>query len=191
MSQNGGQTPPDTGRSIKRSSESTGGSSSDQHQKKSVQETVSEVEQRWLLFFENAPVYCYMIAPNGQILDVNGAALAALGYGKEELVGESLDKIYAPEEHERTTHLLSKWRKEGELKDEEATIISKDGTRRIVLLSANSVADPDGEPLYSISIQRDITDYKKMREALQESESQLQDTSARHSALFETMENCI
>jgi NtrC-family two-component system sensor histidine kinase KinB len=42
------------------------------------------------------------------------------------------------------------------------TIISKDENRRTVLLSADALRNKEGEILYSVSIQRDITELKKV-----------------------------
>jgi len=52
------------------------------------QRKLVESEERFRQFFENEPEYCYMILPEGIILDVNRAALKTLGYKKGELVGK-------------------------------------------------------------------------------------------------------
>jgi len=108
------------------------------------------------VFFENAPDYCYMISPNGIILAANPAALRALGYRNEELVGKPLQTIYAPECVPRMQELFSVWRQKGKIENERMTIISKTGERRKVLLSASIVKNGQGEICHSVSIQRDI-----------------------------------
>ena len=55
--------------------------------KKLAEEALRQNELKFRQFFENEPEYCYMISPDGIILDVNKIALKALGYRKEELVG--------------------------------------------------------------------------------------------------------
>lgn len=109
-------------------------------------------------FFENAPEYCYVISPDGRILDVNVAALKALGYRKEELVGQTLETIYAPECVPKMKELLAEWGQKGRLENEEMVIMSKTAERRTVLLSASAVRDENGEIIHSVSIQRDISD---------------------------------
>ena len=134
-------------------------------ERKQVEEAVSE--ERFRDFFENEPNYCYMISPEGKILDVNNTATEALGYGKEELVGKLLATIYAPESLPRMKELLTKWNMNGRLKSEEMVILTKDGERRTVLLSANAVRDADGNILHSISVQQDITERKLAEEELE------------------------
>ncbi len=120
-------------------------------------------------FFENAPGYCYMVTPEGTIFDVNKAAIETLGYEKGELIGKLLKTIYAPESLPKMRQLLSKWKETGELKDEEMVIITKEENRRIVLLSANTVKDKDGRILYSVSLQKDITERKRAEEEIKKS----------------------
>jgi PAS domain S-box-containing protein len=62
--------------------------------------------------------------------------------------------------------IFAKWKKTGELKDEEIVIITKKGNRRTVLLSASTVKGKDGAILHSVSVQKDITERKRMEEAL-------------------------
>lgn len=128
-----------------------------------------ESEERFRQFFENEPDYCYMISPEGTILDVNAAALEVLGYEKVDLLGRPLETVYAPESLPKLKHLFAKWQETGELKDEEMIIVAKEGSRRDVLLSVGAVRDRDGEILHSISVQRDITERKKLEEQLRHS----------------------
>jgi PAS domain S-box-containing protein len=131
-------------------------------------------EQRFARFFETLPEYCYLISPDGSILDVNPAACEALGYRREELVGKSLTALYAPESHARIRELFEKWRREGALRDEEMVILTKRGQKRTVLLTAGSVRDASGKLLHSTSVQVDITERKQVEERLRESESRLE-----------------
>jgi PAS domain S-box-containing protein len=135
-------------------------------QRKKVEETLRQSEERFRKFFESAPEYCYMISPEGVILDVNNSALKVLGYKKGELVGKPLETIYAPESLPKMKELFVQWKKTGRLRDEEMTIVTKKGERRAVLLSADAVKNNSGKILHSISVQRDITERKKAEEEL-------------------------
>ncbi|ODS38324.1 hypothetical protein BEH94_09825 [Candidatus Altiarchaeales archaeon WOR_SM1_SCG] len=137
---------------------------------KQAEESLEDSEEKFRQFFENEPGYCYMISPEGVILNVNRTALKKLGYEKEELVGKPLKVIYAHESREVVKQIFEKWKKTGKLRNEEITIITRSGDRRTVLLSANAVKDKDGKILYSISVQKDITGQKKAEKALLESE---------------------
>jgi len=137
---------------------------------KRAQEKLKESEQRFHSFFKNELEFCYMISRDGSILDVNSSALEFLGYRKDQLIGEPVSKIYAPETQSRMKKNFKKWKENGEIRDEEMVIISKDGKKKTVLLSVNSIRDENGEILHSISVQKDITDRMKAQEALRESE---------------------
>ena len=123
-------------------------------------------EGRFRQFFETQPECCYMISPGGALLDVNPAACAALGYTKEELIGQAVSIIYAPESHSKMQDLLAKWKKTGRLESEEAVVLTRDGERRVVLVSAGSVVDAEGNLLHSTCVQVDITERKRAEEAL-------------------------
>jgi PAS domain S-box-containing protein len=125
-----------------------------------------ESEERFRLFFDNLPEYCYMVSPEGAILDANKAALAILGRKKPALIGQPLSTIYAPEILPEVERLLAKWQETGRLRDEELVIVTNSGERRTVLLSVDSVTDENGNILHSVSVQKDITDRKRAEETL-------------------------
>jgi PAS domain S-box-containing protein len=129
-----------------------------------------ESENRFRLFFENEPAYCYMISPEGRILDVNKSALAALGYRKEDLIGKPVRTIYAPESHGKMQECFERWKETRTLSNVEMVILTGLGEKRTVLLNANMMCDANGRTLHSISVQQDITDIKRAEEALRESE---------------------
>ncbi len=146
------------------------GSVRDITNQKLMEQALAESEKKFRTFFENEPEYCYMISPQGTILEANSAALGVLGYAKEELIGKPIESLYAPELYERVRQLLLQWKRTGEIRNEEMTIITRNGGRRTVLLSSAQVLGENGKPLHSISIQRDITERKKAQEELKQSE---------------------
>jgi PAS domain S-box-containing protein len=134
-------------------------------ERKKAEAALAESELKFRKFFENEPEYCYMISPEGTILEANYAALNTLGYTMEELAGKPVASIYAPESYSRMHQLLTQWENTGKIRDEEMVILTKNGEKRTVLLSATQVLHDDGKPLYSVSIQRDITGRKRAEEA--------------------------
>ncbi|MGB9628831.1 MAG: PAS domain S-box protein [Thermodesulfobacteriota bacterium] len=139
-------------------------------ERKLAEESLRLSEERFRQFFENAPVYCYMVSPEGIILNVNNAIISVLGYEKEELIGKPFTTIYAPEYHSKAMKNLETWRTTRRLDEVEMEIISKKGERRLGILSADVVIDKDGKVIHSISILRDITEHKKAVDRLKESE---------------------
>ncbi|MFQ5721555.1 MAG: PAS domain S-box protein, partial [Candidatus Aminicenantales bacterium] len=132
--------------------------------KKRKEEALKQSKVRFHQFFENSPEYCYMISPEGNIIDINKTALKTLGYKKEELIGRPLKTIYAPESQEEGEIYFEEWKKTGKLRNKELVIMSKEGKRRTVLLSVDTVKDKNGQLVHSVSIQRDITERMKAQE---------------------------
>ena len=75
-----------------------------------------ESEKQFRLFFSNAPVYCYMVSPDGTILSVNKTTLDSLGYKEDELVGRNIASLYAPDELARVQKLIEEWKGSGNLR---------------------------------------------------------------------------
>jgi two-component system sensor histidine kinase/response regulator len=142
-------------------------------ERRKMEEALKKSEERFRLFFENAPVYCYIVSPEGTILDANESALKILGYAKEEMVGKPLFTIYAPSSREKAKTFFHEWKQTGRLKNEELAITTKKGEERVVLLSVDSVRDTEGNLLHSISVQRDITERKKAEEELVKTKGRL------------------
>jgi PAS domain S-box-containing protein len=134
---------------------------SDITDRKRAEQAVRASEARFRQFFTEVPDYCYIVSMKGEILDVNRAALAALGYQREELVGKRLATIYAPESQARMKELFAQWQRTGLIVDEEIVIVSKSGERSVVILNAGAERDQNGNILHSTSVQTDITERKR------------------------------
>jgi PAS domain S-box-containing protein len=144
-------------------------------ERKRVEEALRESEERFRTFFEEAPVYHYMVSPGGEILGINKASLEALGYVREEIVGKPLiTTVYAPSSRKKAERLFIKWKETGKIEDEELNIVTKRGDERTILLSAHAIRDAEGEVLYSISVQRDITDRKRMEDEIIQSKAKIE-----------------
>ena len=142
-------------------------------ERKKAEEELRRSEEHFREFFNEEPEYCYMISPDGIILDVNKSALNALKYEKNELVGKPLKIIYSSESLPKVKEVFAKWKKNEELKNEEVEIISKKGERMYVLLSATSLKDTKGRIAYSIWVQRNITERRKAQEERENMQRQL------------------
>jgi PAS domain S-box-containing protein len=140
-------------------------------ERKKAEESLQVSEERFRSFFENEPEYCYMISSEGIILDINKSALRALGYNKNELVGKPHNSIYHPDYPQQMERIVTQMKKKGKLKNEETVVITKKSKPLTVLLSTDTVKDKNGKILHSISVQRDITERKKLEEVLKRSEA--------------------
>jgi len=94
--------------------------------RKRAEEALRQSQERFKLFFEKAPIYAYMISTEGKIVDVNGAALKALGYSKEELLGSPVRNIYSPRSQDKVEKVFEQWKRTGHISDEMMEIITKE-----------------------------------------------------------------
>lgn len=127
--------------------------------------------------FEYFPLSVYNITFDGKIADCNNIAVSTLGYdNKDELIGKPLiSTVYAPSSREKAKQLFEKWKLWKKLKNEELQIITKQGEIKDVLLNVDTIYDPKGTPLYSLSTHLDITERKKAEKKLRESEAKYRD----------------
>ncbi len=136
-----------------------------------TEQRLQESEDLFRKFFETNVNFCYMISAEGIILDVNASALEALEYKRDELVGQSIATIYAPESRLNGAKTFEKWKRTGRVENEELVILTRAGERRTVLLNAGVHKSRDGT-VRSISVQTDITERKQMEQTLAARETQ-------------------
>jgi PAS domain S-box-containing protein len=146
-----------------------------------------EEDPRFRLFFENAPLYCYLVSPQGILLDLNKAALEVLGYRRTELIGKHIRTIYAPEYEEKVKNLFSSLEEHDTILNEELIIQSRSGDRQIVLLSASAIRDTEGSLKYSISVQKDITELRQKQDELKNSQQALKKSEQEKSIILDSI----
>ena len=111
-----------------------------------------------------------VLDPDGVIRTVNEAACALLGYSEEELCGKPVDVVLAVP-RERLT------RDAGELKNYETLYRTRDGREVPVLLSCSVMNDEAGRLVRIVCTARDITERKRVEEALRRSEERFQEVA--------------
>jgi len=142
-----------------------------------LEKQLAESEEKFRQFFVNEPELCYMISSQSKILDVNSAALKVLGYQKKELIGKHTKTFTAPESIPKMIEVFSSWDQTKPIKDVEIKVISKKGKKRVVLLSVSPVKDNFGKTIYSICVQKDITERKEAEVALRRRDAILEAVS--------------
>jgi PAS domain S-box-containing protein len=134
-------------------------------------EKIVQESEEWLMqFFDSIPDYCYLVSPEGKIININRAALEALDYSRDELIDHPVEMIFAPKSQQKRALLFDRWLATGAVRNEEITIRSKNGEERTVVLNVGSMRDQHGKLIHSTSIQTDITERKQMEQELRESE---------------------
>src|SRR5918999_3300267 len=136
-----------------------------------AERALRESEERFRATFDQAAVGVAHVSPHGSWLRVNQKLCEIVGYTREELLERTFQDITHPDdledELERQGRLLS-----GEIPrySVEKRYLRKDGSAVLVNLTPSLGRDPSGEPEYFIVIVEDITERKRVRDALVQSE---------------------
>ena len=136
-------------------------------ERKHAQKALRESEARYRSLFENSFEAILLTSPDGRIWAANPAACRLLGREEKELVRIGAKGILDVTDP-RLAPALRKREVRGRVRTE-LTFIREDGTRFEGAVSSAIFEDRNGEPRTSTVIQ-DITERKKSKEALRESE---------------------
>ena len=127
-------------------------------------------------FFENATVMLHWVNAEGNIIWANKTEMDALGFTKEEYIGQPIKKFHADEKI--ITDILHRLNNLETIQDYPSQLIRKDGSVRDVLISSN-VFTKDGKFVHTRCFTRDITEEVIARKKIEESEK-LQQEMATH-----------
>ncbi|MBM4278169.1 MAG: PAS domain S-box protein [Deltaproteobacteria bacterium] len=132
---------------------------------KQSQEASKEASERYRNIFENSKEMVYITFANGRFVDINQAGVEMLGYSeKGELFKVNIKDCYLnPEEQKR---LQKEVAENGFVKDFEVRFKRKDGTPRDCLITATTRRDRKGHIIGYEGTVKDISDRKRMEEAL-------------------------
>ena len=133
------------------------------------EEAQRDGEERYRLLFEGSRDAMFITSVDGKVVEVNQAMLDIFGYTREEAMRLPVLDAYAhPEDRHRFQQELQK---KGSARDYEVPLRKKDGTEMDCLVSATVRRAKDGSILGYHGIIRDITERKRMEEALRASEA--------------------
>lgn len=133
-------------------------------------EAVVASENRYRFLFESSADGFFMIDDSGKFMQVNEAGCEKLGYTREEIIGQPVTKIVAPEVIGTSENRVEQVAREKDLTFE-SVHMKKDGTRIPVEVRSKAVVF-GGRPVF-LSTARDLTERKKAEEAIGERSRQL------------------
>jgi PAS domain S-box-containing protein len=143
-----------------------------------VESTLQYSEARYRLLYDNNPSMYFTLSPDGTVVSVNQFGATQLGYQPDELIGQSVLKVFKPEEHAEVLGQLAictasplkvfQW---------EIQKVRKDGSTLWVKERAQAVMDHLGQIL-ALVVCEDITERRLSEDYMRESEE-------RWRALFE------
>ena len=138
-------------------------------ERKKAGEELSKSEEKFYKAFLSSPDMIIITSiTDGKYIEVNESFADITGYSREELIGHTVDEFNLfvnPAEQQRMTRLLQE---RGSIKNEEFTFRVRSGEIRRWLCSAE-IININGETCM-IAVAADITELKKMEQALRESE---------------------
>jgi PAS domain S-box-containing protein len=123
-------------------------------------------EERYRTLFEDAPIGIGISDRDGRIYDANLTMQQLTGYSRDEIREINVAETYTDEKDRKI--LLDALQKTGRIRDLEAIMKRKDGSRYHALLNVDKIA-LDDQNVYLTTI-RDITKRKEAESALQQSE---------------------
>ncbi len=140
-------------------------------EKKEIEEALQESESRFRAIFEWASVGIARVTIDGYILEANFALAQMLGFELEELSGMNILEFSTGDEKELESRLTREMvqgiRDSYQL---EKQLMKKDNERIWGRVSVSAVLNSKGEPVFTIYMVEDITESKRDRYALMESE---------------------
>jgi PAS domain S-box-containing protein len=125
-------------------------------------ERVRKSEERYIDLYEHSPDMSHIIDEEGIITSCNQTEANRLGYSKDELIGQSILKLYPSEHHNEAQHMLRNiFDRNHEVKGLEERILTKSGELIDVSVNASIIRDELGKPLIR-AVARDITEKKNL-----------------------------
>jgi PAS domain S-box-containing protein len=129
-------------------------------------------ERRFELLVSGIRDYAiYMLSPEGIVTSWNAGAARFKGYAAEEIIGQHFSRFYTPEDQAAglPAHALQTALTEGKF-ESEGWRVRKDSTRFWTSVVIDPIFDTNGQHVGFAKITRDVTEQRKVQQALQESE---------------------
>jgi PAS domain S-box-containing protein len=134
----------------------------DMTERRKREEQLRKSERRYRRLFEDSRDAIFLTTPEGDIVDVNGAAEDLFGYSRKELLDLDASALYAhPEERER--RIVPGLMNADTQRFFEARMAHKDGHTFLASASVTVHRDEDGEPQLIQALVRDVTEQRELQ----------------------------
>jgi PAS domain S-box-containing protein len=144
----------------------------ERNQRKRAEEALRQSEEQWRDVFEHNPTMYFIVDPTGIVLSVNPFGAEQLGYTVDELIGDSVLKVFYEPDREAAKEKVALCLEQlGRSMSWELRKIRKNGTMLWVRETARAVLRANG-PIVLVACE-DITDRKRAEEELATTEQRL------------------
>jgi PAS domain S-box-containing protein len=145
-------------------------SNNDITERKRTESALRASEEQWKAVFENNPTMYFMVDARGTVVSVNPFGADQLGYTPDELIGQSVLRVFAEAEWDTVGQTIEACLEHlGQVRSWEIRKIRRDGSIIWVRETAKAMRRIDGSPVVLIACE-DITLRKRTEADLQESE---------------------
>jgi PAS domain S-box-containing protein len=149
----------------------------DTTERRRAEEAMRQSEQKYRELFENANDIIFILDLDGRLLSCNAAFSKTYGYESEQLKGLRIEKILDPDYLPVVRKLLQTRRDRLRVRNpQEFLTCTKDGEAVWIEVNARMVKD-NGKQVSIHGIARNITERKRMEEALKKRERELEEKS--------------
>ncbi len=143
-------------------------------EKRKLEQELKESEAKYRELFENAQDIMYVLDIEGNFLNMNQIGLQILGCSKDDVIGSNISKWLTPESLKIAREHQKKRLAGDELVNQTDIIefVCKNGEHRWAEIKSRAIGDGD-DPIEIHGIARDITENKRLKKELKESNKQL------------------
>lgn len=139
-----------------------------------AEKALRQSEERYRSLYHDTPAMLHSIDANGHLLSVSDYWLEAMGYSRDEVIGQQLTQYFTLESKAYAeTTVFPAFFKDGFCKDVPYRYTRKDGTIIDILLSGNAVRGEDGQIVRSLAVSVNVTELKQAEAALRQAKEQL------------------
>lgn len=126
--------------------------------RKRAEESMRESEERFRRLYEQSPAPYQSLDAEGNLIDVNSAWLATLGYDRGEVIGKWFGEFLAGDSASLLSERFEQLKERGENHDVEYELKRKDGTTILVSFEARVARNDKGEFLQTHCVFTNITE---------------------------------
>jgi PAS domain S-box-containing protein len=130
-------------------------------------EQLRQSREEYADLFENSPDMYLNIGPGRIILACNETGARILDGEKQDIIGHFCEEFFAPDRKDDVRRMLDRMLRNGEpLRNVEECMVSRSGRTFPVHLNSSLVTDSTGKTIRARVVARDITERKKMEQAI-------------------------